>query len=300
MDSWKDYFHFSRAERRGLVLLSGIMLAFLCLPMLLPAPDEAQFEQLKVSPVPTFEVATFKPWSNTGKGTYDAQKTYSKTKAALQEPFPFDPNTCSKADFMALGFPEWLADRILKYREKGGKFREKADLKKVYGMPEDLYNELEPYIQITPSASTGRAPFPQKEKAEIRKIDINKSAVEDWQQLPGIGPGYANRIVKFRTALGGFVHVAQVAETFALPDSVFQRIKPYLNFEAHELVKIDLNQADEATIDAHPYLHKGHAKAIIKRRTEKGPYKSVGELQLIDWFDKEPSLFKKVEPYLKI
>ncbi|NJL77073.1 MAG: helix-hairpin-helix domain-containing protein, partial [Saprospiraceae bacterium] len=38
---------------------------------------------------------------------------------------------------------------------------------------------------------------------------------------------YANRIVKFREALGGFASVEQVAETYQLPDSTFQKIKPF-------------------------------------------------------------------------
>ena len=40
----------------------------------------------------------------------------------------FDPNTLPENELVALGLPKGLAGRIVRYREKGGKFRRKEDM----------------------------------------------------------------------------------------------------------------------------------------------------------------------------
>lgn len=53
--------------------------------------------------------------------------------------FPFDPNQTSRDQLMSLGFTGFLADRIVNYRNKGGRFFAKADLLKIYGMDTMFY-----------------------------------------------------------------------------------------------------------------------------------------------------------------
>ena len=62
--------------------------------------------------------------------------------------FDFDPNSATSDELKSLGFSEKLATRIINYRTKGGKFRIKTDLMKVYGMDSLLYDKLAPYIQL--------------------------------------------------------------------------------------------------------------------------------------------------------
>ena len=40
----------------------------------------------------------------------------------------FDPNITDSVGFLDLGLPAWMAKNILKYRNKGGKFRRAEDL----------------------------------------------------------------------------------------------------------------------------------------------------------------------------
>src|SRR6478736_5708739 len=48
--------------------------------------------------------------------------------------FRFDPNSASMQQFDSLGLSERQAKSIVNYRTKGGKFRIKSDLKKIYGI----------------------------------------------------------------------------------------------------------------------------------------------------------------------
>ena len=43
-----------------------------------------------------------------------------------------------------------MAKNILRYRNKGGKFRRVEDFRKVYGLTQEQYATLQPYIRIAP------------------------------------------------------------------------------------------------------------------------------------------------------
>ena len=74
---------------------------------------------------------------------------------------------------------------------------------------------------------------------------IIQDLIDEFGRLPGIGPKLAARIISFREKLGGFYDVTQVAETFGLPDSTFQKIKSRLRSDGQVLRKMDLNTATE-------------------------------------------------------
>ena len=62
--------------------------------------------------------------------------------------FDFNPNEINEESWMLLGFSEKQAQSIIKYREKGGYFYKKEDLKRLYVVDDSLYVLLEPYIVL--------------------------------------------------------------------------------------------------------------------------------------------------------
>lgn len=60
----------------------------------------------------------------------------------------FDPNTATIATLTGVGIPPFIARRIEKFRSKGGQFRRREDLLKIYDFPAALYARLEPHIVI--------------------------------------------------------------------------------------------------------------------------------------------------------
>jgi len=128
--------------------------------------------------------------------------------------------------------------------------------------------------------------------------DINLADSADWSRLPGVGVKLASRVVHFREKLGGFYRVEQVGETFGLPDSVFQKIKPSLRLNSISLHQIDLNQATKEILQAHPYIRWQIAKWIIDYRQQHGGFQSVDELLQLGQLDQ--TLFEKLKPYLVI
>jgi competence protein ComEA len=234
-----------------------------------------------------------------------ATTSYNNSSPTKTELFYFDPNTLSAEQWKALGLRDKTISTILNYINKGGKFRSAEDLKKIYGLHDDEYERLSPFVKIenqtsvinkTPTVSSINNSSNKKNyRGEI--IDINNADTTTLMQLPGIGNKLANRIITFRERLGGFYAVDQIAETYALPDSTFIKIKPFLKTN-NEVKKININTADANILKQHPYIKWNLANAIIQYRNQHGLFKSVNDVQQIALIT--PEIFKKVAPYLKV
>ncbi|MEO7045836.1 MAG: helix-hairpin-helix domain-containing protein, partial [Ferruginibacter sp.] len=126
----------------------------------------------------------------------------------------------------------------------------------------------------------------------------NEADSTAYIDLPGIGPSFARRIINFRNRLGGFYSIDQVAETFGLPDSTFQKIKPYLQLSNEPVKKININTASMEELKAHPYIRWQLANLIIQYKTQHGPYKKIDDIKKIMVVDEDT--FNKVAPYLAV
>lgn len=234
----------------------------------------------------------------------------SKKIETVVQLFAFDPNQASKQQFIELGLPEWLSNRIVKYRNSGGRFVKKEDLSKIYGFPKADYDRLEPYINI-PTDSTSHISLKSLNKENKNptsgpsawrnkknpNIEVNTSDIEQWQLLPGIGEKRAVNIIKYRERLGGFVSIEQIAEVRSVPDSIFQLIKPLLSIEKTEVKKLNINTSTNKELSSHPYISFSQANLIVADRNQNGEYKQVEDLLRIKaLIDKE--WVNKTKPYL--
>jgi DNA uptake protein ComE-like DNA-binding protein len=232
-----------------------------------------------------------------------SEKNYS-SKQAKGELFYFDPNTLSAEGWQRLGIKEKTANTIQNYTSKGGHFNKPEDISKIWGLHEDQVARLLPYVRIEPKpASTfsytkNTEPYKPYEKIKpvILNIDINKGDTSAFIALPGIGSKLANRIIAFRDKLGGFYKVEQVAETFALPDSTFQKIKDKLVVTPNDVKKININSAAVDELKMHPYLRYNIANAIVQYRTQHGNFSSVSDLKKIMIITDD--IYGKAAPYL--
>ena len=224
------------------------------------------------------------PWIHLGtSGVKRSVYTASKTKSPQHayELFEFDPNKSSEDELLQLGIPKAAVRAVVAYRNKGGVFRKKEDLKKIYTLPEDVYNRLEPYIHIETkkqeTITAGGVAFKSAGKPTPTVLDANLATAADWQNLPGIGAWRAQQIVAYRDRLGGFIHAAQLTEVKSLPDSIYQQIKPYVGLSGGIFRKIDLNTASADDLRAHPYFSPKQARLIVNYRDQHGPFRSVEE-----------------------
>ncbi|MDR2074046.1 MAG: helix-hairpin-helix domain-containing protein [Oscillospiraceae bacterium] len=84
------------------------------------------------------------------------------------------------------------------------------------------FNENENIMQI-PVEDT-KTNEPQK-----YKININLAAAEELSdELDGIGPAIANRIVDYREKNGGFHNIEEIVNVKGIGDKIFEKIKNYI------------------------------------------------------------------------
>lgn len=259
--------------------------------------------------------------SYSNNSSYPKYDSYDKNDKKAYKTFNFDPNTASVEQFEALGLPKFIAERIEKYRSKGGKFRKKEDFAKIYGLLPDTYERLEPYITL-PSADDESLRTPQAEataterninsliiekptepkemttKTNLKqpiRFDLNTGDTTDFMRIKGIGSGYAKRIIKFREMLGGFASAEQVKETYGLPPETVDELLKYA-FVKSGVRKLKINQLS-LTDFRHPYIKYFQAKVIIAYRDQHGPFKNAEDLKQVKILDETTLL--KLLPYIE-
>jgi len=208
-------------------------------------------------------------------------------------PFPFDPNTIPADQLLKMGLDDKIVKTIEKYRNKGGRFLSKEDLKKIYGLSDSVYFMLESYIVIQLDTINER-----KQIAEDKPliIELNSADSLDLQQLRGVGTSYAKRIIKYRNILGGYARKEQLLEVYGMDSVRYYGIVPAIRINDSLVNKIQVNTATIKDLTKHPYIDFYVAKSIVKYRNEKGKIVKIEELLEADLVYNE--LFDKISPYL--
>lgn len=219
--------------------------------------------------------------------------------------FSFDPNTASVGELRQLGFSTSSANRIAAYRRKGGVFRIKSDLLKIYGLDSTLYKQLYTFIKLPSSRlhhDKRLSPPPREwlERKGVKKtFDINAADTAVLKTVYGIGSTLAARVVKFRDALGGFVRTEQLNEVYGLDSVVVQRLlKAGFIDPGFMPQKININTADEKTLSGHPYIRKKIAGALISYRFQHGDFVEAGDIKNLSIM--QPDDVDRILPYIKI
>lgn len=225
---------------------------------------------------------------------------------------PFDPNTADDETWLNMGITPRNLQTIRRFQSKGGMFREKDDLKKIYGIRPDVISRIMPYARIKVDKTSRQnkyayesykrpAPYVHTPrtfaKRTVEVVDLANADTTALIALPGIGPTLARRIIQFRDKCGGFYSADQVAEVYGLRDSVFQQIKPYLRLADPILLKLAINSLSMDSLAAHPYITYSEARAIVKYRDQHGPFRQEADLLKIALLT--PEWLRKVGPYLQ-
>ena len=222
--------------------------------------------------------------------------------------FYFDPNVISVNEWKRLGVRDKTIATILNYTSKGGKFYKPEDLGKIWGFFPNEVERLMPYVQLKEVQNNYTNNYPAQNNYETKTydkpkyiptiIDVNNADTTAYIALPGIGSKLAQRIIVFREKLGGFYKIDQIAETFGLADSTFQKIKPRLTINYKTIKQFNINTATIDEMKLHPYLRYNIANAIVQYRTQHGNFNNIADVKNIMIIDE--LLFNKISPYITI
>jgi len=237
---WRDFFYFSKGERRALiVLLSLISIAWLILVLtgkhsyltegknevsevlypvcIYPLDTSIKTTEAKsTNPLPT-------PKKDLPKETSPPVKTpFYQKKPVKVEKYPkgtlVELNT---ADTLILkkvpGIGSAFSNRIVKYRNLLGGFYSVSQLSEVYGIDEERYHELKEWFCVNPEL--------------ILKKQVNQLPIDSLSRHPYINYRQAKAIKQLyrqKGKLTGWENLS-LLEEFTEFDQI--RIGPYLSFE---------------------------------------------------------------------
>ena len=287
-DIIRQFLLYSASERRAVIVLC-VLIVLVCIAPSAYRCYEASPKAIATDSSTIRAIALFK--TEYGNDSIDAENPTVANSSSL---FSFDPNTIGITEWLKLGLTEKQAAVIEKYKGKGGKFRKPEDLRKIYVLSDEMKEKLLPYIVIAKEKDNDFKTIVEKPLI----LDINSADSGDFEELRGIGPARAARIVKYREQLGGYISIDQVAEVYNLPDSVYQEIKPHLILKEVNIKKLNLNEADYETLKKHPYIKGKIAGALIKWRGYNGRFESLDQLKEIKPMNELQ--LERLKPYISI
>lgn len=328
-----QYFSFSKSERRGIVVLILLIVSTIVVNYGIPYYYKPKASVLTAEQVLLLAALNATPdtvknalanrkskWVDyddnydnnyTSNNNYKASplgtsNTYTKNNKKPYAPNPnyaenmegalyaFNPNTINATEWATLGLSPKAVSNIINYLSKGGQIRQPDDIAKIYGISPEMAARLMPYITI-PATNyiTTKAPTTYTPSA----IDISTADTTAWKKLPGIGATLAMRILMYKTRLGGFINTSQIAEVYGMPDSTYQKIKPYLLHRQGNLTTININTSS-ITMLQHPYITKAVANNIIQYRNQHGNYTNLEQLKNLALITNE--VYNKIAPYLSV
>jgi competence ComEA-like helix-hairpin-helix protein len=278
---------FSKNERVGIYLLLLISTGIWIFPLFF-SRDEITLADLKITEVEiNSHIQTLSKRADSQSLKFiklDNANRFKPTDSLREhELFSFNPNKTRIEDWMRLGLSERNAKTINNFLAKGGYFKSKEDLKKIYGIPPQLIETIIPFAVFDEeSKNISQQSLKAVKTKKILNLDINTADSNALTMLPGIGERLAARIVKYRNRLGGFVQVSQLLEVYGVQDSILDKITPMIFVApSFSIDKVDINKIDYALLTKHPYMTYSMAKIILAYRKAHGSINGADEMYSI-------------------
>ncbi len=214
--NWRDYFSFSKKEIKGIIVLGFILLGSILLSHLFS----------------TKSISTL------------VAKQDRNIRLTM-----FDPNTIDSIQALDLGIPEKQVRTLLRYRAKGGYFKQKQDFSKLYGLTTEMYNSLSPYIKIGPREKPSYArfsnyhPYAYSNKPEKSNwtIDINAAQEAEWERKTNLPLDIIGRVLAYKKFLGAFTKPSQLSKVYGMSDSMYQFIRPHIVIDLAKAPSMNMN-----------------------------------------------------------
>jgi len=248
--SLKEFFYFQRLEKVAVILILILIVLVLILNCLFSYnnPEEiiivqndslvSEFkdyqafisEKERTESVSNINHGQRNTYKNYGNNRYTKNNRYSNDTTAFKErsfnKYPVQPKlsegetiTLSQSDTaqwkMIPGIGSSFARRIVKYQNLLGGFVSKEQLREVYGMDDELYTRIEPYI---------------KEDAQVTKLTVNKLEFRDLLRFPYLSYEQVKAITDLRKRKGSISSLDELGmlEEFSQEDLL--KLAPYLEF----------------------------------------------------------------------
>lgn len=299
----REMFSFSKKERSGIVSLLVVILILIVAGKLIP-----RF-------IPS-ENIDYSKWEAEVNAYLENSKKKIPEEKSLQL-VVFNPNEVDSVRLTEMRVPSKIAANWLKYIAKGGRFRDKEGVKRIFGMTPALYEQLDRFILIPqaniPKVVEGKNKSfvkpgneykrdtifpkytPKSKKERVSVLELNNADSVHLLEIPGIGPVFASRIIRYRNLLGGYYAVGQLKEIYGMREENFVAVAQYFTADSRSLKAFNINFATIQELGRHPYIGFRTARKICNLRDKRGKFSSPEDLSVVVGSDS----LKRLIPYVK-
>jgi DNA uptake protein ComE-like DNA-binding protein len=272
----KESLNFSKKDRNAVLALSVII--FLLLTGILIV------EQIELKPSSDFSaiIQALEEWENRTKSEHE--------KRTL---FQFNPNTISEEALDSLNLPAFIKRNMVNYRSAGGNFKKPEDVRRIYGMNDSIFAQIEDYIQIPeviPEISEAIPDQKVKLKPTFRVFDPNKASKDELLNT-GFNQFQASNLVKYRESGGIFFQPEDLLKIYGIDSMFYNSIKSFIelakipdevqaNKTKTKSILIELNSADSLDLLQLKGIGPVFASRILKYRNLLGGF--YGKHQLLE------------------
>jgi DNA uptake protein ComE-like DNA-binding protein len=282
----KEYLTFSSKERRGIFVLLLLLVALILVNVFLP-----YFISRKPTDFSDFErqIALFEAEQERYQDSISNRNETGYTKSSgtgdKLTPFEFDPNELKADQWKKLGLEDRQIKVILNYLNKGGRFRVKQDLAKMYSISEQEYRILEPYIAINTSTEHDYKKVEKETEITPFPFDPNNLTKEQGLEM-GLHENVINAIISFRQKGGQFKSSSDLKKIYTLTKEEYSILEPFIQitadtsmaFPIKKNVVIELNSADSLDLQQLRGIGPSFSRRIIKYRDLLGGFYSREQL----------------------
>jgi competence ComEA-like helix-hairpin-helix protein len=285
-------FYISKRNKRGVFTLFIFSLIIVFTPRFLLFLEKE--DNIIVS---SEDIQSLEKDKSFNQNKYHDNIKYSKKDKYKVPERKFNPNQYSFEEWVKLGLTRKQAAVVMKFTNRG--INSNEELKKIFVIPEELFNKIKDstyYPQKEPLSKIERELNQDRPTAVL--IDLNKSSIEDFTKINGIGPFYAKQIIRYREQLGGYHSKEQLLEVWKMNLETYEKLKDYIFIKTGEINKISLNSTNINELNNHPYLNWNQANSIIKMREQRTGFKTISEIKESILIDEET--FEKLVPYITL
>lgn len=286
---------FSPAERRGIIV-------FLIICMLLYLSVDAYLSHLQLKNKPSNEqIEAFRALVLEHKVRDSLHATARNNFKGL-----LDPNEVGQEQLLQSGLRKDIAERLIRFREKGAYYNSRSDLEKVYGMDTSWLNRKDLNFVFHPRKGEFDDSYEvRNQNLSLKLTPFDPNTISKGALLGMHLPGSAIQgILSFREKFRPFEKATDLYAVYNIDSSLAEQIIPFLKIkELAELnsldsliVSVSINQADTNLLKGIKGIGSYLAKSIVEYRQKLGGYYSVEQLR--DLFVVDSSRYQTISKHL--